>query len=58
MYAAGIDAGTSGVKCTIFDESLSAVAYAYREYATLSPAPGMFEIDPESVLRGAKEVIS
>ena len=56
MFAAGIDAGTSGVKCTIFDEQLTALSHAYREYETIKP--GIYEIDPSKVLNCTLEVIS
>ncbi len=58
MTAAGLDVGTSGVKATIFSEDMRVLSHAYREYPTLMPSPGMYELDPETVFSAVLEVLA
>jgi xylulokinase len=48
-YVAGIDAGTTGAKVTVFDTEGKVVSSAYREYPCLFPQPGWMEQDVELV---------
>lgn len=36
----GIDVGTTGTKCLVYDFNGGRVASAYREYLTFHPRPG------------------
>ncbi len=58
MSVLGIDVGSSGCKASVVDAEGRIVGQAYREYALVSPAPGMQEIEPELVWRAAKDVIA
>ena len=42
----GIDVGTTGTKCSVYDFNGKRVASAYREYPMLHPRPGWTEQDP------------
>ncbi len=46
-YFLGIDYGTGGAKACISDEELNVLAYAFREYRIITPAPGWSEHDGE-----------
>ena len=41
----GIDVGTTGTKCSVYDFNGKRVASAYREYPMLHPRPGWTEQD-------------
>ena len=42
----GIDVGTTGTKCSVYDFHGKRVASAYREYPMIHPRPGWTEQDP------------
>lgn len=42
----GIDIGTTGTKCSVYDLNGKRVASAYREYSMIHPRPGWTEQDP------------
>lgn len=49
-YLAGIDVGTTGARCAIFDLSGSIVASKYREYSATYPKPGWVEQDLDEMV--------
>ena len=53
----GLDVGTTGCKCTIFDAEGNICSYAYREYNIISPGTGLFELNPEEVWDAVRFVI-
>ena len=57
MSLLGLDVGTSGCKALVVDEAGNVRGQAYREYAMLSPEPGLAELDPEQVWTAVKAVI-
>lgn len=57
MALIGLDVGTSGCKCTIFDLDGKIRAAAHKEYGTVKPGPGLFELDPGTVWESVKYVI-
>ena len=48
-FLAGIDVGTTGTRCIIFDLEGKVVAGAYREYGSNYPHPGWAEQDIRQV---------
>jgi xylulokinase len=58
MSYLGIDIGTTGCKAVVFDGEGCALCQAYREYATLSPQQGWFELDPGQVMAACKQMIA
>jgi xylulokinase len=54
----GIDVGTTGSKCTIFDVEGNVCSYAYREYDVENPSRGHFELNPEIVWEAVKWVMA
>lgn len=42
----GIDIGTTGTKCAIYDLKGELVAHAYQEYSMIHPQPSWTEQDP------------
>ncbi len=46
----GIDVGTTGVRCMLFDFHGNLVSGAYREYETKYPRPGWAEQDLEQMI--------
>ncbi len=46
-YLAGVDVGTTGARCMIFDLDGTAVAGHYCDYGATYPRPGWVEQDPE-----------
>ncbi len=48
-YLAGIDAGTTGARCAIFDLEGRMISSAYREYGAEYPQPGWVEQNPERI---------
>ena len=57
MAFIGLDIGTSGCKCTIFSGEGNLCTYSYKEYQTLTPGPGLFELNPHTVWNSVKFVI-
>ncbi|MDO8685407.1 MAG: FGGY family carbohydrate kinase, partial [Clostridiales bacterium] len=57
MALIGLDIGTTGCKCTIFDTEGNICSYAYKEYKVITPSPGFFELNPEEVWEAVKFVI-
>lgn len=53
----GIDIGTTGTKCTIYDLSGGPVASAYREYPMVHPRESWAEEDPETWWTAVVETI-
>ena len=47
---AGIDVGTTGVRCMLFDSQGNLVSGAYREYETKYLRPGWAEQDLEQMI--------
>lgn len=58
MSYLGIDIGTTGCKAVVFDGEGRAISQAYREYATISPQQGWFELDPRQVIAACKQTIA
>ena len=57
MRLAGLDIGTTGCKCTVFDESGSELGKAYRDYPVKRRVGG-HEIDVIAMLESVYEVLS
>ena len=57
MPLIGVDIGTTGCKCTIFDFEGKILSYAYREYPVESPGEGLYELNPDTVWDSVKHVI-
>ena len=57
MKIAGLDIGTTGCKCTIFDENGCEINKAYRDYP-VKRRVGCHEIDVNSIMDGVYAVIS
>ena len=61
-YIAGIDAGTTGTKITVFSLDGTPAGSAYREYPCTYPSVGWVEQDPrllwKAVCETSKEVIA
>ncbi len=55
-YLAGLDIGTMGARCMLFDFGGNVVAGAYREYGASYPHPGWVEQDQGEILDRAMEV--
>jgi len=53
----GIDAGTTQIKCVIFDEQGSNVGGGQRSAELLQPKPGYVEQDPNGIWNSVKEAI-
>lgn len=58
MFLIGIDVGTNGTKCTIFNESGNTLAYSYQGYNILMPQKGYYELDPNIVRKAVFTVIN
>lgn len=56
-YLAALDAGTTGVRFLIVDETGHPKASAYRELSLALPQPGWVEQDPWEILSAARQVI-
>ena len=52
------DIGTTAVKASLFDESLSCLASASDEYRLLTERSGEVELDPETYWRGMKSCVA
>ena len=50
-YLAGVDVGTTGARCAIFDLDGNAIAADYREYGATYPKPGWVEQDAADLVR-------
>ncbi|MGE5506949.1 MAG: FGGY family carbohydrate kinase, partial [Chitinophagales bacterium] len=55
---AGVDIGTSGVRCLVFDRAGALLSTSYREYPTISERAGWAELDPEAILDATITVIA
>ena len=57
-----LDAGTSGVKCSVFDEKCALIASRRADYGTIFPRPGWAEQDMDEVFsaccRGVSELLN
>ena len=49
-YLAGIDVGTTGARCALFDMQGEMVASDYREYSSTYPKPGWVEQDLDDMI--------
>lgn len=58
MSLLGIDVGTSGCKAAAFRGDGRLLGFAGREYAALSPAPGLAELDSRAVCAAVAECIT
>jgi xylulokinase len=58
MNLLGIDIGTTGAKAAVFSDQGELLCLAYREYETLSPNPGWFELDSRHVVEQVWACIS
>ena len=56
MKIAGLDIGTTGCKCTVFDENGKCLGKAYRDYPVRRKVTG-HEIDVSTIMDGVVEVI-
>jgi len=54
-YLAGVDVGTTGVRCAVFDLEGSMLASRYREYGASYPRPGWVEQDAEALVARTRE---
>ena len=52
-YLAGLDVGTMGARCMLFDLSGNTIAGAYREYRSYYPHPGWVEQDQHEMIEQA-----
>ena len=50
QYLAGVDVGTSGARCSLFDTSGRLVTTASCEYGASYPSPGWVEQDPQLLI--------
>ncbi|GAA0181303.1 xylulokinase [Clostridium sediminicola] len=57
MALIGIDIGTTGCKCTIFNHEGIIQSYEYWEYSDISPEDGWFELNPNEIWDSVKYVI-
>lgn len=58
MYVIGLDLGTSGVKSTVFNDKAEIICHSIKEYDLLLGEAGQFELDPNILLKRAKEALS
>lgn len=62
MRILAIDAGTTGIRTILFDQSSRVLSKSYREFSQITPAPGLFEQDPteiwETTLRLIRETLT
>ncbi len=54
-YLAGVDVGTTGVRCALFDLEGTQVASEYREYGARYPKPGWVEQDLDDLIAKTME---
>ncbi len=57
MPLIGLDIGTTGCKCTLFDFDGNIKSFAYQEYFVESPGRGQFELNPQKVWEAVKTVM-
>jgi len=55
IYLAGVDVGTTGVRCAIFDLAGQRIASEYREYGASYPKPGWVEQDLDDLIAKTME---
>ncbi|MCI1944985.1 gluconokinase [Clostridium luticellarii] len=53
----GIDIGTSGIRCNIFDIEGNQIGFDYMEYPTICTEKGMLELEPNNVFKSLLEVV-
>ena len=56
-YIAGIDMGTGGSRCVIFDLQGHIAGQAYREMPTLFTQPGWMEMDPHQMIESTYDAV-
>ena len=49
MSLLGIDLGTTGIKCAVYNEDGRLLGKTYREFVLYTPEPGIVELDPNIV---------
>ena len=54
-YLAGVDVGTSGARCSLFDLEGTRIASEGREYGASYPQPGWVEQDPQLLIAKTME---
>ncbi len=54
-YLAGVDVGTSGARCSVFDLAGTRIASEGREYGARYPQPGWVEQDPQLLIAKTME---
>ncbi|QGQ98752.1 hypothetical protein EHS13_29675 [Paenibacillus psychroresistens] len=57
MSLMGLDIGTSGSKCTLFNEAGNAIAFAYQDYPIIHSHSGYAELNPNEVWQAVQKVI-
>ena len=57
VYALALDAGTTSLKCTLFDASGRVAATHAEEYALEKPGPDQVEVDAETYWQSARRAI-
>jgi sugar (pentulose or hexulose) kinase len=57
LYFLGVDAGTTEIKCVIFDESGTSVGRSRRSTELIYPRPGQVEQDPNQIWNSVKEAV-
>lgn len=57
MPLLGVDVGTTGCKCTLFDDEENVIGYAYKEYFFEEYSDGRQELDARKVWESVKFVI-
>ena len=55
---AAIDAGTTGIRCSIVDREGAELSYSYQRVPTIYPAPGFAEPDPRTVINLSFQAVS
>lgn len=48
-----IDSGTTGTRCSIYDDDLNVIGYYYIKNKLIYPVPGWVEQDPHSIIRNS-----
>lgn len=57
MYFVGLDVGTSGSKCAVFNKKGEEIAFEYQAYQSFSKKTGYYELNPKVILKSAFDVI-
>jgi len=57
MFLIGIDVGTTGSKCTVFNEKGNILAHSYVGYNIEMPKKGHYELNPNIVREGVLSII-